>query len=569
MNYLLNEFKNYASLIRFYWLTKKSIYSWMLFLAALGFTWFIVYLSVYMNQLNADLYNFVENKDKIGLISNIKVYSIIALFYISAITIKSLLVSLTTFRWRKFLTEKVISRWLDDKKYHHVKSQIDNPDQRISEDVNYFCTKFMEVLFKFLINAGNFIAFIGVLWSFPYSFDFNLFGHDFSIPHYLAIGCFFYAVIANYLLVLIGRPIVKIDYEKERKEADFRSTLMRINSHSEEVAFANGEKVENAICNDKFTKIRDNYYALVKRTFSVDLFNNGYELAILLLPMIAAFPLFFADKISFGELMQISGAAASVLVAFGVIISNFQLMASLQAAKNRLMRFLTALDSIEKERQIDLERVSTHREKVTFSEVNYIHDSGKILLEDLNLEIPLGKKLLILGQSGIGKTSLLRMLAKIWIPTEGRLTLPEEPMYFVPQRPYLPVGSLQQCLNYPHATHASEDDVIVAEVLNSVGLGHLIEYLDEEKDFLKELSLGELQRLNFARIFLHRPRILVMDEPTSALDEGYEYQMFNLLKSKIDPDTTIITVSHSQELAKFHDYTVEIKQSEEGKLVVA
>ena len=568
-NIFIKECAHYIRLTRSYWCNRKSLWSWVLIAGVLGFSWLFVYLSVYMNELSGHLYDFVEQKDKSGVMSVFKNYACVMLIYLFAYSIKHFLLSSADFQWRKFLSNHIIRLWLDKKKYHHVRKSIDNPDQRISEDINSFCTKLLNMLLIFFAEGMTFIAFIGVLWNFPFSFEFSLMGHQFSIPHYLALGCGVYAIAMNVILILIGKPIIPLDYEQEQKEANYRYALMRINSHSEEIAFHRGEEIEQDICSAKFFQIKQNYYALIKKTFTVNLFTFGFSITLSTLPILAGMPLFFSDKISFGELMRIGGAATSVLCALGVLVQSFQLFASLQAAKNRLTRFLDALETIGDQHEKDLQdKVFDSDGKIALSNITLTNREGKILLNDLNFEIELGKKLLIMGRSGIGKTSILRCLAQIWMPDSGQLHLPKHEISFVPQRPYLPLGTLQSCLNYPHKSPKSDDDLVAAETLSLVGLEHLIEYLDVEKDYLKMLSLGELQRLNIARVLLHQPRILIMDEPTSSLDEYYEELMLGLLNSKLQDGVTIITVSHSKALAKYHDHVIEIKQDKDEKLVL-
>jgi putative ATP-binding cassette transporter len=553
----VKECKQYGKLIFDYWGSKKSFQSWLALFGALGFSWFFVYLSVHTNQLFGNLYDFVEQRDKLGVLSTLKQYAGLFSLFIFAYALKSFLTSLAVFRWRQFLSEKIVGYWLEMRKYHHVKMHIDNPDQRISEDINFFSTNFLNTILIFFVEGFTFIAFIGVLWNFPYSIDLQLFGHEVSIPHYLAIGSGVYAILMNIALIWIGKPVIGLDYEKERKEADYRYVLMRINSHSEEIAFHSGEKIEKEICNSKFKGIKTNYYALVKRNFSVNLFGYGYSATLSILPILAGMPLFFADKISFGELMRIGGAATSVLFSLGVLITNFQLIASLQAAKNRLIKFLNSLEQLEDlYKKKSTEKVVENQAKIGLFNVTLTNQEEKALLKNLKFEVELGKKLLIVGKSGIGKSSILRCFAKIWMPDEGKIHLPKDEIYFIPQRPYLPIGTLATCLFYP--AEVKGEDGLVEEVLESVGLEHLIKNLQVEKDYLKILSLGELQRLNFAKIILHQPKILVMDEPTSSLDDNFENLMFQLLHQKLPKETTIITVSHTKELSKYHDSILDI-----------
>lgn len=561
---MFKEISQYLNLINSYWTCRKSFISWVFLIAAIACSFIFVRLAVQQNELYGNIYNFVEQRDKAGVANILKLYTISLFAYLIVCALKNFLVSLAIFNWRKFLSENVVSLWLEKKKYHSVKHNVDNPDQRISEDVNNFCKNILNMLLVIFTEGLTFAAFIGVLWRFPDSLDFSLFGREISIGHYLAIGSFIYAVFVNCILFLIGKPLVSLDYEKERKEADYRYALMRVNHHSEEIAFQQGEEVEKEVINERFSRIKSNYYSLIKRTFSLNVFEYGYAVTLSILPVLASLPLYFADKISFGEVMRIGGAASSVLLALGVLISNFQTFAALQAAKNRLVRFLTELATTGEihHRKIS-DKIQKNVAKIELSGIDVINSEDQLIVKDLKLSFELGRKYLLMGKSGIGKTSILRCLAKIWAPTTGEMHMPlEEDLYFVSQRPYLPLGTLARCLNYPYPSMFANDDLIVSEVLSKVGLTHLIDYLDIEKDYLKILSLGELQRLNFAKILLHKPKIIVMDEPTSSLDTNYEALMFELLGACLPKDTTIVTVSHSPEIAKYHDKMISIGEGE-------
>jgi putative ATP-binding cassette transporter len=298
----------------------------------------------------------------------------------------------------------------------------------------------------------------------------------------------------------------------------------------------------------------------------VNLFGYGYSATLSILPILAGMPLFFADKISFGELMRIGGAATSVLFSFGVLITNFQLIASLQAAKNRLIKFLNFLEQLENvHEKKSAEKIVEDHAKIGLFNVTLTNQEEKTLLKNLKFEVELGKKLLIIGKSGIGKSSILRCFAKIWMPEAGKIHLPQDEIYFIPQRPYLPIGTLATCLHYP--AKIKGEDVLVKEVLELVGLEHLVKNLQVEKDYLKILSLEELQRLNFAKIILHQPKILVMDEPTSSLDNNFENLMFELLQQRLPKETTIITVSHAKELSKYHDHILDIQENAKEEIL--
>lgn len=554
-----SELGQYLVLFRDYWFSKNSFTSWILLLTSFVFCWIFVYLSVYMNGLIASIFEMIESKDKHGLLQVLEIYGIVLVIALLCYSIKWLTIAVAFFRWRDSLTNKFITLWLKNKNYCFTKNKVDNPDQRIGEDIGLFSFDVGEHLMTFLVEFLTFICFIGVLWKFDHALQFSIYKWSFSIPHYLAISCFIYALILNYVIYRIGRPEIKIQFDKKSKEADFRHALSRLNLHSEEVAFNQGEEFEHQVFKKRFAKIKTNYFSLLKTNFNLNFFQFGYTSLLSILPTIGALPLFFANSITFGSLMQIHLACSAVLNALGVILSNYQTLAIIQATKNRLYQFLCALEEAEKHHVLAQPQfITKDLDRILFVDVTLSHGKHKTIVTEFNLEAYLGEKLLIMGKSGIGKTSILRALAKIWHPGQGKIYVPEEKMFFIPQRPYFPIGTLQECLSYPTQTIASNDDLILSETLRAVGLEHIIPLLDREEDFLKILSLGELQRLNFARAILHKPKIIVMDEPTSSLDDKYEEQMFTMLVETMPADTTIITVSHSKALIDYHDRVVAV-----------
>ncbi len=554
-----SEISQYLTLFRHYWGSKSSLTSWGWVLTSFSFCALFVYLSVYMNALFPEIYDCIEKKDKSGLMKCLGLYGIALTSYLLCYSIKWLSIAFASFKWRDFLTQEFIKSWLSHKNYCFIKNKIDNPDQRIAEDIGLFCVDFGEHLLTFVAEFLTFSAFIGVLWRFSYPLEFTIYKWSFSFPHYIAIGCFIYALLLNYVIYRIGRPVIKLQFEKKSKEADFRRCLGRLNLHCEEVAFNQGEDFEREVFKKQFSKIRQNYLSLTKRDFSLNFLQFGYTSILAILPTIGALPLFFADAISFGALMQIHLACATILNALGVILSNYQTLAAIQAGKNRLYQFFSAIEQTEEHHKTAAGQiVTTDSDKIIFFDLSLSSNKNRDIVTHFNLEVYLGEKLLIMGKSGIGKTSILRALAKIWHPGKGKIFVPDEKMFFIPQRPYFPVGTLLECLSYPSQSIASNDDLVLAETLRAVGLEHIIPLLDQEEDFLKILSLGELQRLNFARAILHKPKILVMDEPTSSLDDKYEMNMFSLLVDTLPKETTIITVSHSKALIDYHDRVVAI-----------
>jgi putative ATP-binding cassette transporter len=522
----MSQVGQYFFLIRRYWLSRESAISWLLVILSFGIGWLYVYSSVQMNRLNGQLLNFVEERNPAEVVATFKLTCYATITWILCHGLQTLTIAWAAFRWRQSFTRSAMRSWLENKNYCFLEG-IDNPDQRMSEDIPFFCRQCLEWILLLFTQLLSLFSFLWILWNFSYPLEFTLLGEQFSIPHYLAIGCLTYAVIVNGVLFRLGKPLVELDFVKETCEADFRYALIRLKMHREEVALNCGESFEEQILDNRFAAIKNNYYPLIRRSFYLDFFRNGYLAVLVIGPTLAALPLYFSHKIGYGSLMQIASACAAVLGSLGLLISNFSTLASLQAAKNRLHQFLTKLP------------IRPH------------------LKEGNPIVVNPGEKLLIWGKSGSGKTSLLRATAFLPSPFLDRLILPPGEPFYLPQRPYLPLGTLQRSLSYPKQTLASSDDLLVAETLKAVYLEHLIPLLDEERDFLTLLSPGELQRLNIARALLHKPDILLMDEPTSSLDEASEKALFQLLVQNL-PKATFVTISHSSALQIFHDRAIAI-----------
>lgn len=551
--------KEYVRLIKSFWSSKDSLSSWLYLFLLISISGCVVYLTVSVNKLQGALFDFVELKDKSAIIQNITELSVIIVLAMILFSFIKLLTSLVHFKWRKAMTSQLISKWLSSKHYLYQKSSIDNPDQRISDDVNYFCenciTVFLDI-FTQIITAGSFFI---ILWNFSAPLHFNVYGNEYTISHYLAWLCLIYALAINIFMFWIGKPIVRLDFQQKKVEADFRYSLVRFRDHAEEIAFKKGETFEQTIFDQKFSFIKTNYYNLMKFKFFMTLTQYGYMSTLSFLPIIVSLPLYLSDLIGFGALMQINGACAQVLAALGILITSYQSLALLHATKNRLYQFLYQQDLDDFSVKNSNYEVSEKNE-FSLENVTIFNQNKEAVIKNLNFNVLDGEKVLLMGKSGLGKTSILRSLSKIWCKNQGNIKLPNSEIFFIPQKPYFPLSKLKDCLLYPN-TDMLIDELTLSEALKDVHLPHLIPLLNQEKDWSRYLSPGQQQRINFAKILIKKPKILIMDEPTSSLDKFHEDEMFRLLTEKIFKDATILTISHSSVLKAYHDRCVEIVEN--------
>lgn len=447
----------------------------------------------------------------------------------------------------------MIAKWLESKYYFHQKATIDNPDQRISDDVNFFCENCITLLtdiFTQILSASSFFI---VLWNFDTPLQFKVYGIEVTISHYLSWLCLAYALGINLFMFWMGKPLIGLDFQQKKVEADFRYSLIRFKDHAEEIAFKKGEDFEKEVFHHKFSFIKFNYYKLMKFNFFLSLAKYGYTSTLFILPIIAALPLYLSDQIPFGSLMQINGACGQVLASLGVLITSYQSFALLHASKNRLYQFLHPSEPNEQPSNYTL---SEHNE-FALENVTIFNHNQETILKNVNFQVLNKEKVLLMGKSGRGKTSILRTLNRLWHKHNGTVRVPKGEIFFIPQKPYFPLAKLSDCLLYPyHATQA--DEPTLSEVLKEVHLENLIPMLNEEKDWSRHLSPGQQQRINFAKILLNKPKILVMDEPTSSMDKFHEHEMFRILSEKIIKEATVLTISHSPDLKPYHDRYVEL-----------
>ncbi|MGC4089054.1 MAG: ABC transporter ATP-binding protein/permease [Polyangiaceae bacterium] len=449
--------------------------------------------------------------------------------------------------WRRWLTHRFLDKYLSGRAYYALggDASIDNPDQRIAADIATFTQKSL----GFLLDVGGavlqLIAFSGILWS---------------ISRALVIFLVIYAVLGTWVTFgIFGKPMIGLNFQQLRREADLRFSLIRVREHAEAIAFYRGEQREMGHVKERFQELYRNYLRLLRRTLGLNFFQYAYSFVTLVVPSIIVAPRIISGELEVGRAVQASGAFAVMLSALTVFVENFETLSAFAAGIERLHSFNKALspNGGHKHDSPLIAREAGDRlalQKLTLQTPNY----QRTLLKDVSLEVEPGEGLLIVGASGGGKSSLLRAIAGLWNSGEGTISHPDlEQMLFLPQRPYMIVGSLREQLLYPHL----ERDVPEAEllrVLELVNLKDLVERcggLDEELDFAKVLSLGEQQRLAVARVLLAKPRYAVLDEATSALDVQNETRLYSELKQGA---TTLVSVAHRHSVLTHHDQVLEV-----------
>jgi putative ATP-binding cassette transporter len=520
-----------------------------------------VYISVRINEWNNSFYNALQAFNGAEFFRQIGVFCILAGLFI-AISVYALYLSqMLRLRWRRWLTRKYLGTWLGNRAYYQLQLQntTDNPDQRISEDLNLFATYVLNLSIGLLSSVVSLVSFLVILWRLSGPAELPL-GHGITlhIPAYLVWVALIYAGAGTWLTIKIGRPLVPLNFDQQRFEADFRFSLVRLRENAENVALYRGEPVELGIFHERFQSVFENFCQVMKQQKRLTWFTSGYAQVAIIFPIVAVAPRYFAKQLQLGGLMQVVNAFSSVQSSLSFIITSYTEIATLQAVTQRLIGFEERLSAVH-ESTWTPHQIIVRRDGVGLAVQGLDLDlpDGTPLLEAVTFASTNGEAVLITGPTGAGKSTLLRAIAGIWLFGRGEIRISKGVTLFLPQRPYLPLGSLARTLLYPYDQKSSGKTAALAEVLEEVGLSQLTGELDTVDNWSQRLSLGEQQRLAFARVLLAKPDLLFLDEATSALDEPSEARLYNrLLTAPWRP--TLVSVGHRSTLRRLHDQVIDV-----------
>jgi putative ATP-binding cassette transporter len=454
-------------------------------------------------------------------------------------------------RWRVWLTNSLIERWLANQSYYRsrfVKESADNPDQRIQQDVEAFANISLSLSMGLLGATVSLFAFSIILWNLSGSLV--LLG--ITIPRAMIFIVYAYVIIATVFALKIGRPLIQLRFLNEKFNANFRYALVRLREYGESIAFYKGEDVERINLLVRFGSVIRNVWDIVFRTLKFQGFNLVVSQTAIIFPFVVQAPRLLSKEITLGDVMQTTQAFGQVEGALSFFRNAYDLFASYRAVVNRLSGFLDSMDAAE---QLPAIHIRTGTKGFGVEHLSVRTPGNVVLVNDLNFTLSKTESLLIRGRSGIGKTTLLRALAGLWPYVDGNLIQPVgQRSLFLPQRNYLPLGSLRSALFYPAVVQSNED---AASVMRLCQLGHLLDRFDEVNDWSRILSLGEQQRLGIARVLLNRPQVVFLDEASSAMDEALERAMYLLLRESL-PETILVSVGHRSSLLEFHHQELQL-----------
>ncbi|HEV2300200.1 MAG TPA: ABC transporter ATP-binding protein/permease [Stellaceae bacterium] len=543
-----------------YWKSEEKWSACGLLVAVVALNLISVALNVRFNRWNNDFYNALQQYNWPEFWRQFGIFGLIAVSLIADGVYSLYLRQILHIRWRRWLTGHYLSAWLGDQAYYRIQldqSVTDNPDQRISDDLDRFATYSIGLSMGLLNSVVTLLSFLSILWVLSGALTIPLGGFALYIPGYMVFAALFYAVGGTLLTRWIGLPLARLNFDQQRYEADFRFSLVRLRENAENVAFYGGEGRELDTFHARFARIIANWWGIIRRRKRLGWFTTGYQQVAIVFPFLVAAPRYFNRAIQLGGLMQIASAFGQVQESLSFIVTSYTDIAEYQAVVERLAGFRARLGEVAAQRRaeqpIALERGGGG---VEIDALDLDLPDGKPLRQGIALSAGPGRPLLIVGPSGAGKSTLLRAIAGLWPFGRGRIRVGDGRVLFLPQRPYLPLGTLAHALVYPRAeAEFSRDDL--AEALRAVGLPHLVDRLAEEGYWAQRLSIGEQQRVAFARVLLVRPEIVFLDEATSALDEAAEAALYRLLRNA-SWRPTIVSVGHRGTLRRFHESVVDL-----------
>lgn len=531
---------------------KRSIKPLLFFVLIVTLTLFSVRLSLVHSTWYNNMYTALQEFNQTVFWEQMILFCFIAGFSVAAALISYYLNQRFSINWIEWLNTELLEKWMDKRAYYksqYIGNNLDNPDQRIQQDIQSYVKTTLSLSTGVIDAVTSMISYTILLWGLARPMTLL----DIEIPRAMVYLVFAYVIFTTLIAFWLGKPLIRLNFANEKLNANYRYSLIRVKEYAESIAFYAGEKVEKSRLYKQFRAVIDNMWDIVFRALKFSGFNLVVSQISVVFPLLIQVGRYFEKQIKLGDLMQ-------TLQVFGKLHSNlsffrntYDSFAEYKATLDRLTGFHYSVEAAQKQSKTD---ITDHPTDVIFQHLSVKSPMGKILIKDLNLTLTQGNSLLIQGQSGVGKTTLLRTIAGLWSYAEGKIFCPQHNTLFLSQRPYLPQGNLLTALYYPDTTE-NVDLAKITRILERVQLAHLQDRLEQEQDWSRILSLGEQQRLAFARLLLHKPKVAFLDEASASLDEGMEHAMYRLIREEL-PNTTIISVGHRSTLVPLHQQQLEL-----------
>ncbi len=523
-------------------------------------------ISVRLSYFNRDWFNAIQEKNSEAFWSLLyTVFLFWASIYIVSAIIEYVVQSQLMIRWRRWLTARYVADWLDHGSHYRMAlagGGADNPDQRIADDVDDFISRTYNFSISLLSSTSSLVSFSIILWTI--SANFTIPGTEIAIPGFLFWVACLYSGFGTLMTHLIGRKLIGLYFNQQKFEANFRFSLARLREYAEQIALLKGEPTERGLLMGKFRDVISNFLSIVSLRKLLMAFTSGYGQISPLIPYVVAAPFYFLGKIQLGVLTQTASAFGRVEGSLSFFIDAYTSVAAYLAVIQRLTGFDSSIEAARQLGKTPL-AIAEHRSDTPSLQVKALRlalPDGSVIVET-DLTFQPGEAVLVSGPSGSGKSTLLRAIAGIWPYGSGDVVVPSGAnLLLLPQKPYLPQGSLRECISYPAEAGTYSDGDLV-DALAAAGLGKLADALDDQANWAQRLSGGEQQRVAIARALLARPDWLFLDEATAALDEDSEARLYTAIRDRL-PTTTLVSIGHRSTLKAFHTAAIRMEPMEQG-----
>ena len=550
-----------------YWQSSKyGPLAWVLLIAILTITFSRNLVIGRISYATADVINILEQRDFENVWNALIVWLVATAIFVGLSLITVYVKDQLIIRWREFITHRFIGRYLGNDVYHQMELKdynVDNPDQRIAQDAHLVVERTLEFGLRAFSSIVMAFVFGKILWdvSGPLEFTFN--GADIYIPGYMLWVAIIYSVFVIYGTHKLGKSLIPLNVERQKREADFRYDFVRLRENSESIALLHGEENESVRLKDRFHSVRKNWFSILKYKMRITAFTDALGQFSTFFPYLAAMPALMSGNVAIGSFLQLRGAFLRVEAQLVFFAAAYEQLAQWKSSADRILDLEDGLTVAKADKDDSKISHQTHEnQSFTVENMTLKLPSGEILLNDTSFALEPGTDIVVTGASGSGKSTLFRALSGLWVWGEGVVRRPDNKLMFLPQKPYLPNATLREALIYPKLPE-NIDDQRLAAIMKGCLLEKFVDRIDECDDWARILSGGEQQRLSIVRAILEQPDWLFLDESTSAMDPITEGKLYQVLKAEL-PDTTLISIAHRKSLKAYHDQEIRLDPSDQS-----